>query len=197
MQADGVEAVSTADAVTGSVNNGVTTIDVTSSVEAWLNGAANYGWAFLSLGSDGWRFSSSEGGTPPKLDIVYTIESGTPANTPPVAHDDNATFNEDTTLAVAVLGNDTDANGDPLYVTGIDTGPAHGTAAVNADDTIRTRRTPISSARTASPTPSATGMAALPRRPLALPSIRSMTCLWPRTMWPIRDEPERDSRRAA
>ena len=137
VQADGVEAVSSADAVTGSVTDGVTTIDVTSSIEAWLNGAANYGWAFLSLGSDGWRFSSSEGGTPPRLDVVYTIESGAPANTPPVAHDDNVTLNEDTTLAVAVLGNDTDANGDTLYVTGIDTGPAHGAAAVNADGTIQ------------------------------------------------------------
>ena len=138
VQADGVEAVSSADAVTGSVTDGVTTIDVTSSIEAWLNGAANYGWAFLSLGSNGWRFSSSEGGTPPRLDIAYTIDDGgTPTNTPPVAADDSATLSQDSSVAIQVLANDTDTNGDTLSVTGLPTGPAHGTAAINPDGSIQ------------------------------------------------------------
>ena len=57
-------------------------------------------------------------------------------NSPPVGIDDAATtMPEDTPKAVAVLANDTDADGNPLTVTGV-TQPSHGTAVVNADNTV-------------------------------------------------------------
>src|SRR5215203_360278 len=69
IQADGTEAASTADRVTGSVALGTSTFDVTTSVQAWADwaarrgGTANHGWAFLPSGPDGWDFYSSEGST--------------------------------------------------------------------------------------------------------------------------------------
>ncbi len=60
----------------------------------------------------------------------------TPANDGPVAVDDSATTPEDTAATIAVLTNDTDADGDVLSVTAVST-PSHGTAAINADGTIR------------------------------------------------------------
>lgn len=71
VQTDGVEAVSAADVKTGSTSTGTTTVDVTTSVAAWVGGAANLGWAFVPSGRNGWDFSSSEGSTPPKLTVEY------------------------------------------------------------------------------------------------------------------------------
>jgi len=34
--------------------------DVTDTVQAWVNGQANYGWAFLNTGGNGWDFYASE-----------------------------------------------------------------------------------------------------------------------------------------
>ncbi|HUQ69869.1 MAG TPA: DNRLRE domain-containing protein [Planctomycetaceae bacterium] len=34
--------------------------DVTDSVQAWVNGAANHGWVFINTGGDGWDFYASE-----------------------------------------------------------------------------------------------------------------------------------------
>ncbi len=58
-----------------------------------------------------------------------------PTNTPPVATNDTYTTNEDTALAVAapgVLGNDTDADGDPLTAALV-SGPSSGTLVLNAN----------------------------------------------------------------
>ncbi|MFC1479514.1 Ig-like domain-containing protein [Planctomycetota bacterium] len=57
------------------------------------------------------------------------------ANNPPVAVDDNASANEDTSVIVNVLANDTDGDGDQLTVISNQT-PANGTAVVNGDNTI-------------------------------------------------------------
>ncbi len=59
---------------------------------------------------------------------------GTPANNPPVAMDDAYSVNEDTTLSVApgVLGNDSDADGDPLTAV-LASGPTNGALTLNAD----------------------------------------------------------------
>ena len=50
--------------------------DVTSDVEIWKGGAANYGWVFISKGADGWVARSSEVTSDqtkrPTLEIVYT-----------------------------------------------------------------------------------------------------------------------------
>ena len=56
-------------------------------------------------------------------------------NLPPVANDDAYSTDEDTPLLVVapgVLGNDSDADGDPLTAV-LDTGPGNGTLALNAD----------------------------------------------------------------
>jgi len=50
---------------------GTTTIDVTESVRAWIDGETNYGWAFLPLGGDGWDFVRADGESPPRLRIEY------------------------------------------------------------------------------------------------------------------------------
>ena len=59
------------------------------------------------------------------------------ANTPPVANPDTGiAATEDKPVTFAVLGNDTDANGDALTVTGATVDPAKGSVTVNADGTL-------------------------------------------------------------
>jgi hypothetical protein len=74
--ADDAEAASSADFSTGGVDNGPATFDVTAPVQAWVNGAPNFGWALLPLGSNGWDFSTRESATPPQLTITYLPPSG-------------------------------------------------------------------------------------------------------------------------
>lgn len=48
--------------------------DATATVQAWANGAANYGWALLPTGVDNWRWLSSEFGTAsvrPVLEVTF------------------------------------------------------------------------------------------------------------------------------
>jgi len=56
-------------------------------------------------------------------------------NQPPVAVDDSASTTVDAAVTVPVLANDSDANGDPLTVTGL-TQPANGSVQVNANETV-------------------------------------------------------------
>ena len=85
IQADGVEAVSTPDQVIGREVRGGHEIDVTESVQAWANGAANNGWAFVPLSSNGWDFFSSETDYAPVLTIDYSVgnDPGETDTTPP------------------------------------------------------------------------------------------------------------------
>ena len=74
IQADGIESLLTADTVvspTGTSLLPLTTNDVTTSLQAWANGAANDGWAMLPTGNDSWGFSSCEGANPPVLTVTY------------------------------------------------------------------------------------------------------------------------------
>ena len=79
--------------------------------------------------------------------IIYVISDGNggqstaavevtvnAVNDPPVAVDDNVTTNEDSPVTIGVLGNDTDADGDPLTVIAA-TSP-DGTVIINPDGTI-------------------------------------------------------------
>ncbi|HEU5287631.1 MAG TPA: Ig-like domain-containing protein, partial [Candidatus Limnocylindria bacterium] len=67
---------------------------------------------------------------------VVAIVSTPFVNHDPVAVNDTAALDEDTTVDINVLANDTDEDGDPL--TGaVLTQPAHGTATLNPDGTIR------------------------------------------------------------
>ena len=56
--------------------------------------------------------------------VTVTISGG---NVPPTANDDQASTDEDTDTTIDVLGNDTDPDGDPLKITGVDTTGTKGT----------------------------------------------------------------------
>ena len=56
-------------------------------------------------------------------------------NAPPIAVTDAPTTPESTPVTIAVLANDTDADGDPLTLTTVGT-PAHGTASINPNGTV-------------------------------------------------------------
>ncbi len=77
IQTDNIEASSTSDISTGAVPIGTRSFDVTSSIAAWSAGAANFGWAIIPLGNDGWAFNSREAtASPPSLAITYTTSGG-------------------------------------------------------------------------------------------------------------------------
>jgi hypothetical protein len=56
------------------------TVDLTATVQAWVNGTApNHGWFFEPTSSDGWDFETAEGKQPPALCVEV-------AGAPLVAH---------------------------------------------------------------------------------------------------------------
>jgi hypothetical protein len=69
------------------------------------------------------------------VDTGTVTISVTPVNDPPVANDDAQTIDENDEVTVAVLANDTDADGDPLTVALV-SGPAHGTATCSATQCV-------------------------------------------------------------
>ncbi|WP_431358814.1 DNRLRE domain-containing protein [Halovenus amylolytica] len=71
IEPDGNEATTDPEFETGEISTGTTSIDVTQSVQQWINGEPNYGWAVLPLGDNGWDFATSNSDTPPKLTISY------------------------------------------------------------------------------------------------------------------------------
>ena len=77
-----------------------------------------------------YTISDGKGGTSTAT-VTVTVD---PVNDSPVATNDVATTNEDTPVTVAVLGNDTDIDGDPLSVVSA-TAP-NGTVMINANGTI-------------------------------------------------------------
>jgi hypothetical protein len=70
-----------------------------------------------------------------KGSTVSITGPGIGCNAAPVTGDDTASTTTDTATTISVLGNDTDADGDALVVTGVGT-PANGIVVVNADGTI-------------------------------------------------------------
>jgi gliding motility-associated-like protein len=71
-----------------------------------------------------------DNGNVPLCDTVVVIWTIAPRNDRPVALDDAITTNEDTPITIPILGNDFDAENDPLAVIVIG-GPLHGTVLVN------------------------------------------------------------------
>ena len=67
--------------------------------------------------------------------VTITVGGGAPANTPPVAVDDDFATSQGVLVSGSVLANDTDADGDALTAS-LDLGPANGTATVAADGTF-------------------------------------------------------------
>ena len=84
IQADGQEAATNAEVITGVVGVGLLSFDVTASLKAWLaNPSSNYGWALLPTGTDGVNFNSSEAAVAPKLIVKYSSSSTLPTPSPP------------------------------------------------------------------------------------------------------------------
>lgn len=80
----GVEAASTPDLVTAATaaEKGTHSYDVTASVQAWANGQTNWGWVFMSAGTDRWDFRSSDwpqSAERPLLTVRFTAECPVPA----------------------------------------------------------------------------------------------------------------------
>lgn len=59
-----------------------------------------------------------------------------PENQPPEAADDAIELSEDGSLTFSPLANDSDADGDPLSLSGIVVAPAHGIVTVNGNDSL-------------------------------------------------------------
>ncbi len=85
------------------------------------------------FGSDSFDYTISDrnGGTATAT-VSITVN---PVNDAPIAVNDSAETKENTAVTVAVLANDSDAEGDAMTVTAVSK-PAHGTVALNADGTI-------------------------------------------------------------
>ncbi|MBK9447961.1 MAG: tandem-95 repeat protein [Bacteroidetes bacterium] len=86
-----------------------------------------------STGQSTFSLIICDNGNVPLCDTVFVIWTLAPLNDRPVALDDAITTNEDTPVSIPLLGNDFDAENDPLAVTLIG-GPLHGTAAMNLNN---------------------------------------------------------------
>jgi hypothetical protein len=87
VQNNGVEAAITPTASAGdpailnpNVSGGFLTFDLSADVQAWANGAPNYGWVFLPwlYAGDGWGFASSDHSwvmARPQLQVFYTFKA--------------------------------------------------------------------------------------------------------------------------
>lgn len=78
--------------------------------------------------------SNSLGAAIPPAGLDLDAPTNTPTPVPPVANNDTASTNEDTSVAIAVLANDTTSVG-TLQVVNL-TQPANGTAVLNSNGTI-------------------------------------------------------------
>ncbi|MBN2505121.1 MAG: immunoglobulin domain-containing protein [Verrucomicrobia bacterium] len=80
--ADDMEAVATRDVqFEGSTDEADVLIDVTTALQAWSDGQANYGWAIFANANNGWDWAASEYTTAqanrPKLSVLYTPSAAT------------------------------------------------------------------------------------------------------------------------
>ncbi len=123
------------------------------------------GWhgsdSFSYLAMDGY---GGQGSTTVSVTVI-------PVNDAPVAAADTATLAEDGSVAIDVLANDSDLEGDPLTAS-VDTDPAHGIATVQPDGSLRYGRPRTSPAPTRSATGSRTATVAAPPPRSRSPSPR-------------------------
>jgi Bacterial Ig domain len=73
---------------------------------------------------------------------VTEVTADPPPNEAPVANDDTATVNEDSSVVIDVLGNDTDADGDTLFVDDWDPTPSNGLVLRRDDGSLEYRPGP-------------------------------------------------------
>src|SRR5207248_77334 len=94
-------------------------------------------------GPDAFTYTACDNGTTngladPKCDTATVTITVTPVNDAPTAREDSYTTAEDTPLTVpapGVLGNDSDADGDPITAA-LAVGPAHGTLTLDANGAV-------------------------------------------------------------
>ncbi|MHB9800000.1 Ig-like domain-containing protein [Pseudomonas sp. MT3] len=106
---------------------------------ATLNGVGSF-----TLGSDGnYTFIPVKDWNGSVPEVTYTTNTGssstlnitvTPVDDAPIARPDSATVNEDDSIRIDVLGNDSDADNDPLTVTEV--AASNGQVVINADGTL-------------------------------------------------------------
>src|SRR5262249_47578790 len=96
-------------------------------------GAYTYVPAADYNGADSFTFKASDGALDSNTAVVSLTV--TPVNDPPVARSDNAVTAQNPPVAVNVLANDTDVDGDSLTVTAVSQG-AHGTVTNNGNGTL-------------------------------------------------------------
>ncbi|HEY5650101.1 MAG TPA: Ig-like domain-containing protein, partial [Acidimicrobiia bacterium] len=85
------------------------------------------------VGNDAFTYQASDGAAVSNSATVTITVTG--PNQPPTAGDDAAATNQDTSVSIDVLANDTDPLGDPLVVAAV-SAPGNGTSSINGDDTI-------------------------------------------------------------
>ena len=86
-------------------------------------------------GRDSFNYTVSDGTDSDSASVIVTVVN---ANDPPSAVNDSASTSKNAAVIIAVLANDSDADGDALRIDSISR-PANGTAAIRADGTIRYR----------------------------------------------------------
>ncbi|MBK1987213.1 cadherin-like domain-containing protein [Sphaerospermopsis aphanizomenoides BCCUSP55] len=117
-----------------SAQGGTIVIDDNGTLDNPFDDQGTYTPATGFIGTDTFTYTADngQGGT---LDVTVTIEVTEP-NSPPTAGDDSFTITQDTSLVKTVaelVSNDTDANGDDLFISIFDTTSAQGGTIV-ADD---------------------------------------------------------------
>ncbi len=85
-------------------------------------------------GTDSFSYTVSDGNGGTSTATVTVVVA--PLNDGPAAMDDQASVDEDASVTIDVLANDTDLDGDSLSVTDV-SAPQHGTVTINDDGTVR------------------------------------------------------------
>lgn len=96
------------------------------------DGTIRYTPAANANGADSFTYTVSDGSASDTATVAVTI---TPVNDAPVAWNDSVTTPEDTAIAIAILANDTDAEGDPLTAGNVGA-VTNGTLVLNPDGTL-------------------------------------------------------------
>ncbi len=133
IQTDGSDAEASSSAtLDAGVSGWITVNGLASTLQAWANGSANNGWAFISHDADNWAFASSEHATTgwrPYLTVSYTPPQGAVLT----ASGGNASYTENAS-AVAVDPALTLSDADSPHLTGATVAITAG--YISAQDTL-------------------------------------------------------------